>query len=97
MQVLVESVGYKRSQERQAMNLLQKLRVERGYSLRKLAELSGVNKVTIQKIESGQVRPQVLSLSRLARGLGITVEELLPLQSIDDIPTDENQAEPRAS
>jgi transcriptional regulator with XRE-family HTH domain len=45
--------------------LVQKLRLQRGWSQQQLAELSGLNVRTIQRIEKGQ-EPSVESLKSLA-------------------------------
>ena len=47
--------------------LVQKLRLQRGWSQQQLAELSGLNVRTIQRIEKGQ-EPSVESLKSLAGG-----------------------------
>ncbi len=53
------------------------LREEQGFSMRKLAERSGVSQSFISSIESGQKQPTLDSLVKLADGLGITLIELL--------------------
>lgn len=67
---------------KEAMNLLQKFRLSRGYSIRKLAKLSGVDKMTINFIERGKARPHLFTLANLAKALEIPVEELLPLAQV---------------
>lgn len=56
---------------------LTELREEQGFSMRKLAERSGVSQSFISSIESGQKQPTLDSLVKLADGLGITLIELL--------------------
>ena len=61
--------------------LVQKLRLQRGWSQQQLAELSGLNVRTIQRIEKGQ-EPSVESLKSLAVGAplapGWRIFSLLP-------------------
>ena len=53
------------------------LREERGWSQTETARKAGVSQTTIVHVETGQVRPRMATLRRLAKGLGITVEELI--------------------
>ncbi len=50
-------------------------REERGWSLGRLAEVSGVERTTIHKIEKGH-EPGVRKAISLARAVGKTVEEI---------------------
>lgn len=59
---------------------LKTLRAERGFTLKKLAELSGVNYMKIHYIEHGKVDVKNISLKtalKLAKALNCTPEELL--------------------
>jgi transcriptional regulator with XRE-family HTH domain len=56
---------------------LRSLRTEVGFTLRRLAEESGVAFGTIQKIESGAISPTVGILLKIARGLGVRITTLL--------------------
>ena len=56
---------------------LRVLRAERGLTLREAEELTGVDKDTLSKIERGLRRPYDMTLSKLAKGYGVPVEELL--------------------
>ena len=53
------------------------LRAERGLSLRSAASMCGVTKETLSAIERGSREPHDVTLSRIARGYEIPVEELL--------------------
>ena len=67
-------------QDTLALKLARKLRVlraERGLTLREAEELTGVDKDTLSKIERGLRRPYDVTLSKLAKGYGVPVEELL--------------------
>jgi transcriptional regulator with XRE-family HTH domain len=56
---------------------LRVLRVERGLTLREAEKLTGVDKDTLSKIERGLRHPYDVTLSKLAKGYGVPVEELL--------------------
>jgi transcriptional regulator with XRE-family HTH domain len=56
---------------------LRVLRAERALTLREAEELTGVDKDTLSKIERGLRRPYDVTLSKLAKGYGVPVEELL--------------------
>ena len=56
---------------------LRVLRAERGLTLREAEELTGVDKDTLSKIERGLRHPYDVTLSKLAKGYGVPVEELL--------------------
>jgi transcriptional regulator with XRE-family HTH domain len=56
---------------------LRVLRAEHGLTLREAEELTGVDKDTLSKIERGLRRPYDVTLSKLAKGYGVPVEELL--------------------
>ena len=56
---------------------LAKVRASQGYTQSKLAELSGVHRVTIARIESGEISPNVRTLEKLAKALNVKVDELL--------------------
>lgn len=52
-------------------------RKEKGLSLSKLAELSGVSKGDINMIENGKVSPRVSTLQLLAAALDCKVKDLI--------------------
>jgi len=56
---------------------LAEIRKSRGLSQYALAELSGVSRVTIARIESGAYNPTLQTLEQLAAALGVTVGELV--------------------
>ena len=55
---------------------LRRLLAGRGLSIRQLAEKTGLDERTIRGILSGTNRPHARTLHRLARGLGVAVDEL---------------------
>ena len=56
---------------------LAEIRKSRGLSQYALAELSGISRVTIARIETGKVNPTLQTLEQLAAALGVTVGELV--------------------
>ncbi|MBW4061575.1 helix-turn-helix transcriptional regulator [Candidatus Saccharibacteria bacterium] len=52
------------------------LRREKGLTQERLADTAGVDRVAIANIETGLRRPTVTTMYRLAKALGIKVEEL---------------------
>lgn len=53
------------------------LRQAKGLSLAELAELSGVSRAMISKVERAQSSPTAMLLGRLAAGLGVSLAQLL--------------------
>lgn len=52
------------------------VRESRGLSIRDLAELAGINKSQIVRIESGQSDPHYTTLLRIARALEVSVGDV---------------------
>lgn len=50
----------------------------KGITQESLAEITGLNVRTIQRIESGEVDPRLYTLKSIADALGVNLEELLP-------------------
>ena len=50
----------------------------KGITQETLAEITGLNVRTIQRIESGEVDPRLYTLKSIADALGVNLEELLP-------------------
>lgn len=50
----------------------------KGITQEALAEVTGLNVRTIQRIESGEVDPRLYTLKSIADALGVNLEELLP-------------------
>ncbi len=57
------------------------LRARRALSLTDLSEMSGIGRVTINRIENGKQRPHPRTVRALAEALGVDVEELTSEQS----------------
>lgn len=56
--------------------VLYKIRAEKGYSDRRLAEKSGISKSEINNIENGKRSPTLDTLKKLADALGCRIEDL---------------------
>lgn len=63
-----------------AINILRRLRVKKGWSIRQLAEASGVNQTTITLIEGDKRKSQLTTLNKLAEALGVELELLEVLE-----------------
>ncbi|MBQ7758162.1 helix-turn-helix domain-containing protein [Anaerotignum sp.] len=59
---------------------LKRLRAERGLSLGKLSELSGVSKVMLSQIEKGESSPTINTLWKIASGLQVSYTKLIDEQ-----------------
>lgn len=57
--------------------IIKNKRTERGYTQKQLSDLSGVSRVAIGNYERGDRFPNIAILEKLARGLGITTNELI--------------------
>lgn len=72
------------------------LRRERGFSLRALAERSGLNVNTLSMVENGKTSPSVSTLQQLARALGVPIARFFESQNIRKaIVFTPNQERPR--
>ena len=56
---------------------LKTLREQRALSLTDLSEISGVNRITIHRIETGKQKPMPRTIRKLAEALQVKVEELI--------------------
>lgn len=55
---------------------LKRLRDQRALSLTDLAQITGLSRVTINRIENGKQKPMPRTTRKLAEALGVRVEEL---------------------
>lgn len=55
---------------------IRKLREERAYSMRYLADLADVNYTQISKIETGKINTTISTAYALAKALDVTIDEL---------------------
>jgi len=58
-------------------NNLKRMREKKWLSLTDLAEISGVNRVTIHRIETGKQKPMPRTVRKLANALKVDVEQLI--------------------
>ena len=58
------------------------LRAQRDLTQAQLAELSGITRKSINAIESGRMVPSTILALKLARTLGVTVEELFSIETV---------------
>jgi len=70
---------------------LRVLRAERQLSLREASERTGVDKVVLSRLERGLSSPRDLTLSKIAKGYGISVEKLLELEEVASAPLGETR------
>lgn len=63
-------------------------RAKRDLTQAQLADLSGITRKSINAIESGRMVPSIVLALKLARTLGVTVEELFSLSrsEVDNFP-----------
>lgn len=59
------------------------LRTKLKYSQEKLAELANLNKNSIGAIERGESKPNIDTLERIAKALGIKLTELVDTSKVD--------------
>ncbi len=60
-------------------NNLQKIRWEKNLSQKTLAQKSGVPQSVISSVENGLTTPNLTTALRLAKALGVSVEEIFTL------------------
>ena len=59
---------------------VRELRRRRGLTLEELAELSGVSRAMISKVERGEKNPTLVVAAKLAEGLGVTLSQLAGME-----------------
>lgn len=55
---------------------IRQLRTERGLSMEKLAELSGIDYRQLSYVELGQSNPKISTISAIAKGLKLNLKDL---------------------
>ena len=62
------------------MNKLKEIRLKKNFTRQHLANLTGLSKMTIYKIENGIIKnPSFFTLKKIAQALNVSVEELFDL------------------
>ena len=56
--------------------LLWEIRTNKGFSLRKLADATGISKTALNDIENQKVSPTLIQLEAMAKGLGVRITDL---------------------
>lgn len=56
--------------------LVKKIRIEKGYTIDKVAQLAKMSKGHLSRIERGETEPTISTLARLAMALKVDVNEL---------------------
>lgn len=64
-------------------NHLRALRVQKGLSQERLAELAGLHRTYLGGVERGERNPTLLTLAKIAKALDLSISELLDLSSHD--------------
>jgi transcriptional regulator with XRE-family HTH domain len=55
---------------------IKKYRIEKGYTQKKLGELSGLHEVTIRQYEADKYKPKFDNLLKLSKALNISIDGL---------------------
>jgi transcriptional regulator with XRE-family HTH domain len=80
------------------MVTLREARLQALLSMRQLARKAGVSPTTIQLLESGQHSPQLLTIYKLSRALGVNPEEIEEFRTALDVqPAAEQSGEKESS
>jgi transcriptional regulator with XRE-family HTH domain len=78
------------------MEIVRKLRKERGWTQRKLADEAGTTQYTVSEIEQGHRDPHPTTLRKLAEALGVSVAEFFAEETADpkapaELPPEDTQ------
>ena len=72
------------------MNLVQlsqrirMLRIQRGYTLEQVSEMTGLTRGVLSKVENFRVTPSIATISKIATAFGLSMSELF--DGLDDRP-----------
>ena len=56
---------------------IKQIRLEKGLTQKRLGELSGIAEPTIRRYETGKLIPKMLTIKKIAKGLGVPPADLL--------------------
>jgi len=59
------------------VSVIRKFRLEKGWSQKKLAEEAGLSQSFIHSVEAGEKSPTIRSIRKIAKALGVPVEEII--------------------
>lgn len=63
---------------------IRKLRLEKGFSIMKIRELTGLSKSTISDLENDKSSPTVETLQKIAEALGVSVEDFFKSKPVTE-------------
>ncbi len=66
------------------MERIKDIRKQKGLSQKELADLCGVHQTAVSQWEKGRTTPDITSLKKLAKALGVSVELLLGVEPVQD-------------
>lgn len=70
-----------------------RVREERGWTQQQLAQRAGIKQPRIAEIERGDANPTLLTISRIAQALGVTVDRLLIDSDAEPVTVRSSQAD----
>lgn len=73
---------------------LRVLRAEKGLTLREAARVTGLRSTTLSELERGLTHPRDVTLSRIAKGYGVPVSELISMSESEPLPKEEASPSP---
>lgn len=59
------------------MSVIKRLRLEKGWSQKRLAEEAGLSQSFIHSVETGEKSPTIRSIRKIAKALGVPVEKII--------------------
>lgn len=69
------------------VNNLKAIRINRRMTQARLAEITGISRININRYENQEINPRLESVIKIARALGVTVDELIrPEPDIPEAP-----------
>ena len=95
--ILRKRCRWRAMDEQKPMRELTRIREERGLSQLALANLSGVNKATINQIERGRRSPNLETLEKLAGALAVELADFFPKAQAPLLDPNEERRQERAT
>ncbi len=56
---------------------VERIRIDEGLSITKFCQMAGISRPTLYKIERGESDPQLSMMVKIAKALGVSIEDLL--------------------
>nr|PZN17650.1 MAG: XRE family transcriptional regulator [Chloroflexota bacterium] len=60
-----------------SVSVIKRLRLEKGWSQKRLAEEAGLSQSFIHSVETGEKSPTIRSIRKIAKALGVPVEKII--------------------